>query len=703
MPKEYTLQELFGGSPQVADFEERVPSIADVDAEAEAQATREFDAKELFAPRQDVAYEVEQLFQEQPGFATRFVQELPGVVSDIGQAAKGVVKDVLFEDMNDEEKEAGRRLYRDIGATQLPRAGLQGALQLSATVSDLVNRPLALAGVEGANETADKAHRIVTALGEKNAKKAASGIVGQMLGEKAGAVSESVVSSLAEQFLGAGVLKAAGAANNATRAAMLYTGLSTGGRALTEAEDMKLQGPAKIAYAGIVGGLNAAFIGLGGVVAKKLGLETAEEALFSDVQPVFKELLTRTGALKALGGAAIEAGEEGLTELSTGINKAIFDGEPSGAFDRIVTKLRDPEFQEQVATAAAAGAGARGVIGGMKTLATGIQNAAERVPGSMDRLVERVQVRKDRAALEAREQVTTSAAEASPGPVNPTATPEAAGEVLPDATGAPPASVSEVAEAAPPDVVPLLETAEEPPVGPPTRQAPSDAEPLTDIKLANRPMAELAKRLGRGDSYYSPGTRGLREAGMLAIRAGVPDNAVDISTAVLSGDRQLTSVEEVGLGVKAMELANKLEANRSRMSQATDPGEIAQLTAEADNAGRDFDIIRDALEKGGTDPARLLAYRRHLFPDDITATYVEAKLKKARQGPLSESDKAFATSVAKENSEAQTRLAEKRQQQNEEIAAKAIADIKGEPASVDETQEVLTRIRQLIDEGCDLE
>src|SRR5690606_36897736 len=184
--------------------------------------------------------------------------------------------------------------------------------------------------------------------------------------------------------------------------------------------------------------------------------------------------------------------------------------------------------------------------------------------------------------------------------------------------GAPLATAPEVAAATPPSGEPAAGTPPAvAPVGPPGEalaveqaEPPRVSEPPDGIKLANASMAELARTMGRGESYYSPGTLELREAGELAVAAGVTENAVELSRAIIEKTRPLTAIEEGGIGLRVQNVVGQLKVNRERMSNATDETEIRTLAAEANRLNEEFDTMRLALQMGATDPARLLAYRR---------------------------------------------------------------------------------------------
>lgn len=755
MPQTFSIDEIFGQTPQTEE-----PIAAPVEG-ADDGATYSLD--EIFSAQPapptpnaqqpttqpGVPYPVApaDVFGlpkdlEEPSGITRFAEELPGVIGDVAQATKGVIRDTLWEDMTDEEKTAGKRLFDDLREVQATRAPLQGAMQFSKTLHGVINRPLALAGMEGADDSADQADRIVTALGQENSRRAAEGLIAQAFGETAGEVSESVISSLVEQYLGARLLGGAGKgaaldkAKRATRAAMLYTGVSAGNHALTEAKDeLGLEGAKRWGYAGSIGAINSAFIAAGGKLAQKLGVEDVAQAMFSDTTPVIANVLAKSGVKKALstlvkglGGATLEGGEEAGTEFTAGLTKAAFDGDPEGALDRMIAKTQDKDFIKSVGMAGLTGVAARGAVGAINNLNGALQKAKGMLPEALNQIGESVRSRNeiDRLATE-REQEGDIAAEAVPAepdqaPVapereQPPVTPPAEAGPVEAPQGAPLAPAPDAAAAAPPSVEPVAGTppaaAPATPPGEPAMEGepevavepagPVVSPPADPIKLANASMAELARSLGRGESYYSPGTRGLREAGELAVAANVPERAIGIATDILENGRPLTSIEEIGLGLRAQKISAQLQQKRAEIAQSDDETTLRSLAAEANQLGQEFDTIRDALEMGGTDPARVLAYRRWAFPDDLTEENIVARVKVARKAPATKEDIDFAKQVSKDHSANAKKLEAARKKQKEAIASQALTEMKKEGPPADDAAGINARIIELLKAGCNLE
>jgi hypothetical protein len=751
MAKTYTLDEIFGGSAAPA-----APTASAAPAEPRTYSLEEVFAQPATQPQSGgkqvpgVPYPVAPMDAlgmpkdfEAPGavtqFAERFTENLGDVPMDLVDATKGVIRDTLWADMTDDEKTAGKRLFDDLREVQATRAPLQGAMQFSKSVQGAINRPLALAGMEGADDTADQADRIVSALGQENSRRAAEGLIAQAFGETAGEVSESVISSLVEQYLGARLLGGAGKgatvldkAKRATRSAMAYTALSSGNHALTEAKDeLGLEGAKRWGYAGAVGAINAGFIAGGGALARKLGLEDVAQAMFSDTTPVIANVLAKSGVkqalstiVKGLGGATLEGGEEAGTEFTAGLTKAAFAGDPEGALDRMIAKAKDPEFLKGVGLAGMTGVAARGAVGAAKNLSTALQKAKDLMPEALGQIDEGVRSRKeiDRLATEREQEgdlpedavpAAPPEAQAAPDQAQTPATPPVEGAPVaapqgatlapaPDAAAAAPPSV-EPAAGAPPVAAPAQPPGEAESQGEPAATPPKVAVPMDELKLANASMAELARSLGRGESYYSPGTLSIRDAGELAAAAGVTDNAVELSQAILEKSRPLTAVEEIGIGMRVQKTVAQLKVNRQRMANTTDEYDIRTLAAESNKLNEDFDTMRSALQMGATDPARLLAYRRWHLPDDLSPESIVARIKVSRKADATEADKAFADKIVKVYDVESKNLKDAQKKQTEEVAKAAIDAIKAEGPPAGELSDINARIKELMEAGCNLE
>lgn len=740
MPKNLSINELFGTAPQAED-EDRVPTIKDVDAEAD----RTYSLDELFqapkkqaaAPKGTAPYPVAPADAfglpkgyEEPGFVTRFAEELPGVIGDIGQATKGVIRDTLWADMTDDEKSSGKRLFDDLREMQGTRASLQGAMQFTNTLHGVINRPLQWAGVEGADQNADQASRIVAALGQENQKKAAEGLIAQTLGETAGEISEGVISSLVEQYLGGRLLKGAKVVSP-MRAAMVYTGISAGNNALTEASDMGLEGGKRLAYAGSVGAINSALIALGGAVAKKLGLETVEEALLgSEIKPMLSTLLSKQGVkpamtalAKGLGGAGVEGGEEAFTAIGEGISKAAFDGEPEDAVKRVADLLIDKKFQSEVVKAGLSGVAARGAIGGMRNLSVALRSAADRLPGSLDKLAERVQTRKDRERLVAEEQATAPAPEpesaaapagaptlAQGAPVAPqlVETPPTGEEVqgAPQAPAAPAVS-PEAAQAAGTPAEPTAQgpagASGDPPAAPP-RTPPVEPEPA-GVSPKNAAMATMAKRLTGRDIPYSADRVHWSDDIDTAIQTGLPSRARSLAQSVITTPRTLSSVETAGIAVRLVEIEQQYKAATSQLTAEDGHLTDAEALAQADLANdleSEFFMMREALLKAGTETGRALAARKMRLDDNYDVTNIMGRLYAAKKEPLTDAEKASIKQVVGIENKTSKQLAEAEQRVKNEVASEVLKTAKDSEPTVSDPAPLLSRLKELFDKGCDL-
>jgi hypothetical protein len=763
MAKTYSLDEIFG-SGSTDEETPSAPSIKEVDAEAD----RTYSLDEVFATPQGpptpnaqpqsrgrnvpgVPYPVApmdalglpedlEVPSDTTQFAERFTRNLPDVTMDVVDATKGVIRDTLWADMTTSEKTAGKQLFDDLRKVQATRAPLQGAMQFSKTVQNVINHPLALAGMEGADDNAYQADRIVTALGQENSRRAAEGLIAQAFGETAGGISETVISSLVEQYLGARLLGGAGKgatamdkAKRATRSAMAYTALSAGGHALTEAKDeLGLEGAKQWGYAGSVGAINAAFIAGGGALARKLGIEDAAQAMFSDTAPVIANVLSKAGVKEALAtilkgtkGALLEGGEEAGTEFTAGLTKAAFDGDPEGALDRMIAKTNDEKFRREVVTAGLTGVAARGAIGAVKNLGKALEKAKNELPGSIDRIVEGVQTRRDRERLAATEQVQTGEVQAETPPAAPPeaqvapdqvqtpATPPAEGAPAAAPQGAPLAPAPEAAAAAPPSVEPV---AGAPPAGPPAtppgeaadepappRTAPPEPPP-EGVSPKNAAMASQAKRMTGRDIPYSANKVEWNDSIDTAIQLGVPARAMQLANTVITSPRVLTDVETAGLAVRLVDIDSRYRAAIAKVNQAPEAqltGEALDAAAVANDLETEFFTIREALLKAGTETGRALAARKMRLGEDYGLLPTLNRMFAAKKEKLSDFEKKGMTRLVETENEVSTKLAEVDQKVKDEVAEKALNQPPSEP-NVGDPGPLLSRLDQLLQLGCDL-
>ncbi len=286
---------------------------------------------------------------------------------------------------------------RGVDSNVATRAFSRSGLQFGALAQNVVLRPLQFFGNEAAGEQADATNRVLAEIAAGDREKTARGWIAQNLGEGVARGVDTITESLGSAVLGGAVGKAAGAANAGLA---LYFGGTAADQALTEAKDLGLSGAQAGAYAAGVGGLEAALMLAGGAVAKKFGLETAEEALLSETRPVITNLLRRSGAsaaFKGLGkgvaGGAIEGGEEALTTLGQEMWKAALEGDAAGAAKRVAAKLRDPELWKAVGESAVVGGASRGAFGAANQIARGVRAAAEKLPAAMKQIATRVEGR----------------------------------------------------------------------------------------------------------------------------------------------------------------------------------------------------------------------------------------------------------------------------------------------------------------------
>jgi hypothetical protein len=502
---------------------------------------------------------------------------------------------------------------------------------------------------------------------------------------------------------------------------MFFFGASSADRALTEAEDLKLNGVQKAAYAAGVGGFEAVLMALGGAVGKKLGLETVEEALFRDVRPELSNLMTRYGTKKAMSdftkvilGSGIEGAEESLTTLGQETWKAALGGDAEGAFDRVVSKLRDPAFHKQILESGLTGVAARNAIGAVNSIARGLERAQDQLPAALRRVADRASAAVSPVpalaggppvpAAESEPQVFTPSSgqpsESQP-PIDP---------AQPTPAGDPSSAPSEAAlPAAPQTSSDALAADPPPPEGPrgpaePIPRMPPEGEPIQGISPKNEAMRQATQRLFGRDVPYGPERIAWDESVDMAIRANVPQNALSIAESVIANPRELSHVETAGLTVRAVELDQAYRKAAGTVATATQSGDLAQakiLGAQVTQIENEWMRLREALLKAGTEQGRNLAARKMQLGDDYSVLTTTGRLATAKQGPLTQDEVARIKKLVESENEASQRLKDATTQQDQQIAENFIKEAKKTESDAN-VESLYQRLRDMLDKGCDL-
>lgn len=659
-------------------------------------------------------------------FGTRFFEELPGAVRDLATSIGGPEGGPLStpeqqQKFRETQDKVGSELIRGLQQAadkqheyMVPRTIGQAAMQMSGTIQNMILRPLGWIGVEGAEDTAEKTNTILKMLAADDSKETAKSWLAQNVGEGVARGAESIINSVTQAALTGGASKGI---MSAQKAMMFFFGAQSADQALTEAKEAGLTGSQRYGYAAGIGVLEGALMLAGGRIAKGLGLETTEEALFREVKPALQNLLSRTGVKeamkqlpKAIAGSGIEASEEGLTQLSQTLWKAAYTGDDEGVTDRVVSALGQRKTWTEAGFAAAVGAGARASTGAAQQVASGMEAAVRQLPGIIQKAASRVAGAPSGSAT----TVDATAAPATPAAAPPTQAPIAQPTVAQPPVAqpsAPAAPAVPAATAEPPVVGAGLAPEEAPPEGPPMlppserEQVPEDAGP---VAIKNAQMERLSREFGRrGNSAYSPEHREFRESARLAIEDGIPERALSLAMSVKENPRQLTDVETAGFNVRLMELRDQRRAASQAIARAAETSDQAQTafqSAELERIGNEFDTIYDATIRAGTEQGRAFASRRwSLMDDDMDYLSKAGQLRASKGSDLTMEDRNMVEGFVERHNKTDAELTKAVENQDEQVVQKFIEKAKKTASSPDNVDALYTRLKELLANGCDLE
>lgn len=613
------------------------------------------------------------------------------------------------------KRQLGQDLVAGAESNLATRALGRSGVAVGNFVQNVPLRGLQALGVKGAGETADESNRFLEEMQKQDSVRNEEGWTAKTFGPSVARGADSIVQSIGEGVLSGMVGKAAGGAKAAQKAMMLYFGASGADKALTEAEDFRYEdGSAmttkqKLGYAAGMGAFESLLMLAGGKLAAKMGLETAEEALFRELRPAVMNLLSRTGVKEAVrqvgrgsAGAAIESGEEAATALAQGVWKAVFQGDEDGVVDdvkQVLTPGNQKSIWGDVGFAAATGGAARGSIGVANQLSHGVEAAIRQLPSVVQNVGERAakaKVAETPASVEAPVEAPTPATQATSVPAEPAAA------VPAEVPGEP--VVASPAEATPPAPV-------EPPVDGP-RVPPSDVEAAAEppgespVQIKNERMKQLAREFGRSETLYSPERQSFRQWANVAIEANIPAKAVEIATSIKAEPRPLSKVEVAGLNVRLLELRANRRKVRSQLvlaDQAGDPSAKAIAQHKLEEISREFDVIHDATRLAGTEQGQAFVARRLNLDDDMEFDSLTGRWRAVKQGQLTDAEIAEAESAAQEFEALDAEVVKKQADQNREIASEALAAMKNSKTTLDSVEGLNGRLKALLEANCDLE
>lgn len=241
---------------------------------------------------------------------------------------------------------------------------------------------------------------------------------------------------------------------------------------------------------------------------------------------------------------------------------------------------------------------------------------------------------------------------------------------------------------------------------PKPKTPPSDSEPLPPgIRLAEASMAQTARELGRGESYYSPNRKTLRQEANRAIQAGLVDKVPDIATTIVEEPRAFSTLEDaaflewVGLTSKrVLALREQIDANAAAgIVDSTVVAEHTRLTEE-------FDRVRLAIQLANTEWGRSGAFKKHSLNSDNDLAIVLSRMQVNKGAPLTPEEKADIERAVIELDKAAEDVEALEAKRNLEIADKVIEEASQGVAESQELQDdLIQRVKKMLDEGCGLE
>lgn len=198
--------------------------------------------------------------------------------------------------------------------------------------------------------------------------------------------------------------------------------------------------------------------------------------------------------------------------------------------------------------------------------------------------------------------------------------------------------------------------------------------------MAHEPVATSARkamttedRATMGlDALDSPERRSWESTLEEARSSGIPEKAQRIASEVNAKPRALSDTETAGLVVDATRLKNEHRELTEKIGKATDPGEVATLSAEVGRVADEFDSLSRALRVSGTEKGRALAAQKLTIDQDFNLLSLKSRAKAAKGADLSPKESAQIEGLTRKLDATNTRVAELEKQLTEQAAERAI-------------------------------
>lgn len=215
-------------------------------------------------------------------------------------------------------------------------------------------------------------------------------------------------------------------------------------------------------------------------------------------------------------------------------------------------------------------------------------------------------------------------------------------------------------------------------------------------------LEAFSKRMGL-DSYFSPGVRSRALVQAEAVKLGIPDKALSLSTAALKAGKILSDTEQTGMVMKLATLEGRTSELARRIVESQDESEIDSMGAELNRLSAEAQQITDAVALTGTRLGQALVHRKIQAAKDYSPTSVLARAKTAKKAVLTENEIAEYNKLSGEFASVEAKTLAKEAELKDSQAFKIMTDsvAEGDVPSGDSVADLYARVRQLLESGCD--
>lgn len=215
-------------------------------------------------------------------------------------------------------------------------------------------------------------------------------------------------------------------------------------------------------------------------------------------------------------------------------------------------------------------------------------------------------------------------------------------------------------------------------------------------------LEAFSKRMGL-DSYFSPGVRSRALVQAEAVKLGIPEKALSLATATLTEGKILSDTEQTGLVMKLAELEGRASTLARRIVETQDTAEIFTMGAELNRLSGEAQQITDAVALTGTRLGQALVHRKIQAARDYSPTSVLARAKTAKKANLTAEETAAYNKMSGEFASVEAKTLAKESELKDSQAMKLMNDsiAEGNVPSGDSVAGLYSRVRQLLDGGCD--